>query len=194
MAFAFCATTHEYLDEDRGEVLPHITSLLEAAGLTDERWYSEESCERGSRVHRMSADWDLGAITNPDVIVSMWKGWLLAHVAAMKAIPHEWWHIEEPWVHAWHRFGGRLDRVGIVYGAVSVVEIKSGPFTKAHPIQTALQAILASPVVRLPPEAIVRYGLYEKANGKWKLEEFKETRKDLAEANRILRRYCRMAA
>lgn len=192
MRFAFNAYRHEYVDEDTGLVLPHITELLERAGLIDDRWYTEESCERGSCVHRLTADYDLGAMTDMERTTSKYKGWLAAHVRAMEMIPHEWHHVEEPMAHRVLRFGGRPDRVGLIYGAVGVLEVKSGPWTKAHPIQTAIQAILVEGETGLPGEALTRYGEYVKANGRFKLEEFTDPR-DFKEARRIIREYAHAA-
>lgn len=190
--FRFDATAHEYLSIDTGEVYPHITGMLEQCGLVDRRWYTAASCERGSCVHRLTTDYDLGAIAREDLptVNSIYKGWLAAHVKAMDIIRPAWQHIEEPMVSAQYRFGGRPDRVGRVYGAIAVVEIKSGAPEPAHAIQLALQALLVAPDLKLPPESIPRYALYLKNTGRFKLETFPNTRKDFAEAKRVIHRCC----
>jgi hypothetical protein len=192
MRFAFDAGRHDYIDLDAGEVLPHITGMLEQAGLIDDRWYTEESCERGQVVHRLTADYDLGAIEDVRSVVSGFKPYLEAHVAAMRILRPQWAHVEEPLVSTRYRFGGRPDRVGLVYGAHSVLEVKSGALEAAHAIQTALQAILAGEELHLPPEAINRYGLYLTKAGKFKLEQFID-RGDFDEAHRIIARTCQVA-
>ena len=53
--------------------------MLEQAGWVDSRWYTLSSCERGSCVHRLTADLDLGAIADPSTVVSKYGGWLQAH-------------------------------------------------------------------------------------------------------------------
>ncbi len=186
--FRFDSVNHEYVSMETGEAYPHITGLLKVAGLVDDRWYTAESRDRGSAVHRLTTDYDLGAFGREDVatINSKYKGWLAAHVKAMDMIRPQWRHIEEPFVHQTHLYGGRPDRVGLVYGAVSLMEIKSGDVEKSHPIQLALQAILVEPEVKLPAETLPRYGLYLKANGKWRVETF-VNRKDFDVARRIIR-------
>lgn len=188
--FAFAAAEHEYIDTMTGQTLPHITGLLQFAGLTpNERFYTEQARDRGSEVHRMTAAFDQGAIENVSAVVSRYKGWLQAHVDAMFRLLPNWSHIEEALIHEELRFGGRPDRVGSLAGCISVVDIKSGtPEKKAHAIQTALQAILVAPEVRLPPESIERYCLYLKPTGKWRLEPYRN-RGDIFEAHRILARY-----
>lgn len=201
--FAFDANRHEYVDTDAGEVLPHITGMLEACGWIDDRWYTEEGCTRGQVVHRLTTDYDLGAIERPGEVVAKYKGYLLAHVAAMKIIRAEWRHVEEPLVSRAHRFGGRPDRVGLVYAAQAVCEIKSGaipaparpagsradPSANSHQIQTALQAILVSDELRLPAEAIQRHALYLKDNGRFRLIPHNDLR-DFDEARRVIARCC----
>jgi len=193
MPFAFNANTHDYFDLELRERIPHITGMLEETGWIDARWYTEESSERGRIVHRLSADYDLGAIADPKLVTSKYKGWLLAHVKAMAILRPTWTHVEEPLISRRHHYGGRPDRVGLTYAAQAVAEIKSGAFEKAHGVQTALQAILVEEDVGVPADYIVRYGLYLSATGHFKLEQFVD-RRDLDEARRIIRRCCGAAS
>jgi hypothetical protein len=187
--FAFDVEKHQYLDLVTGEILPHVTGLLDAAGLTNPRFYTEEARVRGSEVHRMTTAYDLGAIERPLATDSPYKGWLLAHIAAMRVLRPSWSMIEEALVHPELRFGGRPDRAGTLQGVVSVVDLKSGgPEPKAHPVQTALQAILLAPEVKIPAEHIDRYCLYLKRDGKWKLTKH-EARRDFAVARDLLRQF-----
>lgn len=184
--FRFDPFNHEYIDVETGELIPHITGMLEATGLIDDRWYSEESSDRGTAVHRLTHDYDLGALDVASC-VSEHRGYLLGHVAAMQVIPHAWDDVEVPRVHPQLRFGGRPDRNGVIYQAKGVLEVKSGGPEKSHAIQTAMQAILVAPIYGLPPEMLLRFALYLKPNGKFKLEEHKR-KADFDEARRIIRR------
>src|SRR5574341_1863405 len=47
LPFRFDALNHEYLSVATGEVFPHITGMLEQTGWIDDRWYTEESSDRG---------------------------------------------------------------------------------------------------------------------------------------------------
>jgi len=184
-AFRFEAADHTYTDLATGQHLPHITQLLERAGLVDDTWMTEESCERGLIVHALTSDFDLGAL-NPDTCVSRHRGYLLGHVACMQRLRPIWQHVEVPFVHPTWRFGGRPDRIGMVLRRRAVFEIKTAQPSRAHQVQTALQAILASARDPLPPRQWARYCEYLKPNGKYKLEEHRDPG-DFDEAERILR-------
>lgn len=190
-AFRFDARSHEYLSPDTGEVYPHITGMLKAAGLVDDRWYTDASRERGSGVHKLTADYDRGFIPREEVpqVDSPYKGWLQAHVAACDIVQPSWSSVEVALLHPEFRYGGRPDRAGLVYGARAVVEIKSGDPEPAHAIQLALQAMLLASVERLPAESIQRYAMYLKGNGRFKFHHFPNHR-DFAEARRIIRTCC----
>lgn len=190
--FRFDANLHEYIDA-LGVVRPHITGMLEACGEIDDRWYTEESSERGRHVHSLTADFDLGAL-EVKTCVSPWRGYLLGHVAAtdvMRGHGLEWHDVEVPLMHPVYYYGGRPDRVATYSGLGAIVEGKSGDIEKSHQIQTALQAILVSAcgVLPLPPEAIARFCLYWRDNGKYKLIEHRE-RRDFNRAREIIRRCC----
>jgi len=183
-SFRFDPETHEYYLDD--VLIPHITGMLEATGYIDDEWFTEEACDRGTMVHRLAAEYDLGAISDPRQVVCEYKGWFLAHVEAMRTVHPTWLHVETALASPQHRFGGRPDRVGKVWGAWAVVDLKTGVPSKATPIQTALQAILVAPELHLPPAAIVRYELDVKENGKWRLFEHK-AKSDFNEAYEVIR-------
>lgn len=185
--FAFDAGRHEYIDLDSNRLIPHITGMLKEAGLIDDRWYSEESCDRGHAVHRLTADYDLGAIQHPHDLVSKYKAYLDAHVDLMRILRPKWTHIEEPLVSSRYRFGGRPDRVGQCYGAVAIVEIKTGVRDRVHGIQTALQALLAAEDGWVPAQSLPRYVAYYTARGRFTLEAQTDPR-DFDEAFRIIQR------
>lgn len=185
-AFRFDAGLHEYYLE--GVLVPSITQMIEMAGLVESDYYTEESRVRGTAVHDLTAAYDLKAL-EPEACTSKYRGWLFAHVAAMRIVRPTWSHVEEPFVHGRLRFGGRPDRLGLVYRLRSVAEIKSGGPEKCHQIQTALQAILAAAEsgVALPPEHWTRLALYLKKDGKFKLEQH-TNRADFDEAYRVIKR------
>lgn len=192
--FRFDPDQHEYIDH-QGVVLPHITGMLERTGWIDDTWYTDEASERGRAVHSLTADYDLGAIDLKS-LQDRYKPWLLAYVEAMRLLQQPTWEmIESPLVHPGFKFGGRPDRVGRVFGIYTILELKSNNkgwnLEKAHPIQTALQAILVSAARPLPAEAWQRYALYCRPDGSCRAYEHKARRKDFDEAYRIIRVCCR---
>jgi hypothetical protein len=196
-AFRFDASNHEYLNPLTGEVISHITELLERAGAIDDRWYTEESSVRGTAAHRLSVDYDLGAIDDPKDVESNVKAYFLAYVEAVRLIRPEYSSIEQARVHPVLRFGGRPDRGGLIYNARGVLEIKTGQVQsvsgparltdKAHRLQTAMQAILIAPWFGpVPARELVRWVLYLKSNGKFSLRQHDDKR-DFDEAQEIIR-------
>lgn len=185
-AFRFDAIEHVYFLEDRA--VPSITQMIELCGLVETDWFTEESRRRGTEVHDLTAAYDLQAL-DPTQCRSNYHGWLLAHVAAMKIVRPTWTHVEEPFVCGKLKFGGRPDRLGLVYRLRSTVEVKSGAIEKCHQIQTALQAILAAAEAGfdLPAEHWNRLALYLQHNGRFRLEQHTD-RRDFDEAYRVIKR------
>lgn len=171
-----------------GKVIPNVTGMLQKTGWVDPRFFTDADRERGRAVHQLTAEYDLGAL-DPSRLVSKYRGWLLAHVAAMARLKPTWDAIEEPEVHPVYKFGTRPDRVGKIYRVRSIVDEKSGVKTKAHPIQTALQAICVSWRWHLKPEDMPRYALYIGENGKYELDPHTK-KSDLEEAYRIIKQCC----
>lgn len=188
LAFRFNARRHEYSLVATGEIIPHITGMLKQMGLVDDRWYTEESSARGTDVHDLTAQYDLGALDVASC-VSPHRGYLLAHVQAMSILRPEFLAVEQPFVHPVHRYGGRPDRLLILQGKPGVLEIKATVPTKAHRIQTALQAILVERELGIPPEMIERHCLYLKPNGRFILEAHASSG-DFATAREVIQRCC----
>lgn len=186
VVFRFDAAEHVYTVD--GAPVPHITGMLERTGWIDDRWYTEESCDRGQAVHELTAACDLGALT-VSTCESPYRGWLLAHQAAMILLRPTFLAIEEPDVHPHHRFGGRPDRVLELRQAKTILEIKTGGIEKAHAVQTALQAILVAGRGGLHAEAYQRYAIYYRPNGRYRLEPHDKPQ-DFDEAYRIIQVCC----
>lgn len=185
MEFRFCADEHRYTDMS-GRQIPNITSMLKASGWVDDAFYTAASAARGHVVHRLTADYDLGAIEDPNHVLSECKAYLLAYAVARSILQPTFLKIEEPMVHPAFRFGGRPDRVVLVAGRRGTLEIKSGVESKAHPIQTALQAILDEAESGIPAKFAYRGSVYVTAKGRYKVVEHRDER-DIREALRIIK-------
>jgi hypothetical protein len=189
LTFRFDAIDHIYTALDTGEELPHITGMLERTGWISSEWFTEEGSDRGTCVHELTKHYDLGSLDVP-TCVSPFRGYLLAHVAAMGMVRPTWDSIEVPYVHPTLRYGGRPDRVGLVYRCRTVGEVKSGAPQKSDAIQLALQAILvAGARGGLPATHYERLGFYLRASGRFKVERFPD-RRDFDEAHRIIKTCC----
>lgn len=196
--FRFSASDHCYIALDTGEELPHITQMLDKAGFVDDLWFSEESSARGTCVHAMTASYDLGALDVASC-VSVHRGYLLAHVAAMRILRPEILKVEIPAVHSVYRYGGRPDRIVRLFGVRGTLELKSiatlptrSPI--AHRVQTALQVILDAEEAGMAPKDLGRWCLYVTPDGRHRLLDHNRDRFDKGwdfnEARRIIRMCC----
>jgi len=193
----FDADAHQYIDMGTGEIRRSATQLLVLAGEVTEEFYTEEGRERGTQVHRLTLDYDLGAIDVEDC-VSKYRGYLLAYAALSEAVQRpEWESLEEAIAHPVLPFACTPDRVGHVYKLLSVAEIKSGPYVYPkkkgrpgpHEIQTALQALAVAARKRIRPELVKRWGFYIQGDGTFKVMEFVNPA-DLRRAREIVREFC----
>lgn len=196
--FNFDHVDHVYTDA-AGQKLPHITGMLVDSGVVDDTWFTDDSSDRGTAVHDLTASYDLGAL-DPRTLVSPFRGYLLAHVAAMQVLRPTHLAIEEPEVHPIYGFGGRPDRVSKIYNVLSIYEVKTaaqrwtqwrGERVDPHAIQTAIQAILVAWRYGLEPHHLQRMAGYYKNNGKYNLQLHKD-RNDYDRAFRIIKEYRRV--
>lgn len=187
-AFGFDAGRHEYVDRETGLVYPHITGLLKWSGDLDDRWFTQESRVRGTAVHRLTAEYDLGGHSDPVASVGAYKPYLLAHIAMRALVQPTILRVEEPMVHPGYRFGGRPDRIVRLLGVRGSFEIKSGEPTKAHKLQAAFQCLLDSMDAGIPPEALGRWAAYYTPDGRFRIRPFEDA-KDFARVRDILREY-----
>lgn len=202
VAFRFDAINHEYTDLDTGEPRPHVTGMLAETGWVDDRWFTDEGRIRGTAVHKLTADYDLGALDLP-TCVSRYRNYLLGHALCMAMLKPEIISVEEARMHATWKYGNRTDRVWRLAGLITITEIKSGPKPQpakphgsiaapdatSHQIQTALQAIAAAEEYKLPPEHFGRFAEYLTPKGKFMLDAHTDKR-DFDEAYRIIRKTC----
>lgn len=186
VAFRFDHESHTYWIGDRQ--IPNVTSMLKATGHVDDTYFTEESRRRGQAVHGLTSDYDLKGL-DVDRLVSPFRGYVLAHAEAMKRLKPAWLAVEVPEVHPKFGYGCRCDRVGKIYGAIGTLDEKTGPPSKWHSIQTALQAIAVSWRYGLAPEAMQRFNLYVTEAGRYKVEQHVQKR-DFDEAYRIIKRCC----
>lgn len=187
LAFRFDSFKHIYTLNDAP--IPSITQMIERGGLLGKgaAFYTEASRDRGTEVHRLCTDYDLGAL-NPATVTDF-RGYLLAYVDAVKSLKPTWDEIEEADVHDGYKFAGRIDRFGKVFKRVTVAEIKSAAPAKHHAIQTALQAILKSARCGLPAERIQRLAIYLKESGRV-TAVMHEDRRDFDTAMRLIKEFC----
>jgi hypothetical protein len=186
LPFRFDYDEHVYYVND--QPIPNTTSMLMQTGHIDPRYYTEESRVRGRAVHGLTSQADLQAL-DVDRLVSPYRGYVLAHAAAMARLKPAFLAIEEPVVHPQFRFGTRPDRVAKVFRALSVLDDKTGGREKWHALQTAIQAIGIGWKYHVPPELIQRFTLYVHENGGFS-NQLHTRRRDFDEAYEVIRECC----
>lgn len=185
-AFRFEESTHTYSDLT-GRPIPSITQLLKRAGYINTEWFTEAGRDRGTQVHALTADYDLGVLSFDDLqtLVSPYRGYVLGWAQAMKLLSHEWTVIEEGIAHPTMKFAGKPDRGGIVFARPACNELKTGAKEAWHGLQVAMQCLLLESRLGCPAEQINRYATYLKPDGRFKIEQFKD-RTDFARARKIV--------
>ena len=189
--FRFDAERHEYWALDTGELLPHITGILEATGQIDTRWYTRSARDRGTLVHGWTMDIDFDVLPELDSIDESLRPYLSAYkmfAAIERPINLA---IEVALVHPHFRYGGRIDRQVRMRKRTGVLEIKTGGVERWHMLQTALQAMLQSEETGIPAETLGRWVVYLRkvgklgTQGRFSLEEHRDPA-DFAEVRQIL--------
>ena len=155
----FDSETHTYRKD--GTIVPHITGILEEAGLVDDFYYTEKTSAIGKAIHTAcryldeeELDWD----SLDSEIVGRVKGYdRFLKETGFKAIVNEEIVFSEL-----HLFAGTLDKRGFLFGEESVVELKSGPPQIWARLQTAGQNLCLT-------KPLKRYVLELRKNEKYKL-------------------------
>jgi hypothetical protein len=193
--FRFDPARHEYfLGEQR---IPSITQLMEMGGkVKGKQYFTEAHRQRGTEVHRLCAEFDMGAL-NIDQCQSELRGHVAGYADAIRQMTPSrfdgvqgWEEIEVADFHPLYRFGGRRDRVGVVWARKTVFELKSGVRSKEHGIQLALQALLAEARYHLPGAMWQRLAGYTTTAGKCNVYEF-DNPLDFHEAMNLIARFCK---
>jgi hypothetical protein len=155
-----------------GRPVPSITQCLVSAGLIDTQWFTDYCRDRGSAIHKACHYMDENDL-DPDFLDSSLVGFLDAWMLFCQQHNCQWTDIETPVYSVPLQIAGIPDRIGVVDGLPSIVEIKSGLIYPVHGVQLALQARMARPV-----DLLNRYSVRLKENGNYELHEFK-SRDDL---------------
>ena len=173
--------THTYLLD--GTPIPGVTMILQAAGLYDDSFFTEESRNRGKYVHRACLYY-LQNDLDEDTIPDEYRGYIEAFKRFMKEADCQVYAglCEVPWFSEACRFGGTIDMPCMLNGKESLIDIKSGVESPTTGIQLAAYSMLYDvPLVN-------RYGLYLKADGKYKLIPYAD-RNDIKIFNAALTLY-----
>src|SRR3989304_3846736 len=166
--------TTEYNDEKHeyridGQIVGNVTSILQAAGLYDDSFFTEESRNRGKYVHKACLYY-LQSDLDEDTIPDEYRGYIEAFKRFMSESdckPHLE-RCEIPLFSETLRYGGTPDMPCVLNGKESLVDITTGIFTPAHSIQTAAYKNLLNHTDFIVSK---RYSLHLEKTGSYKLHE-----------------------
>lgn len=142
--FQFDELNHIY--RLNNQIIPSVTGILQAEGITDFSYADESDREFGQAGHKVTELWDRGildikTVSEPLIpCLEKWKQFLKDFDVTL--FPGA---IEEPIYSSRYLFGVTPDRVGLVNNKVTVIEIKfSKTIQRATGIQLAAQAIAST--------------------------------------------------
>ena len=172
MMLTFNEELHEY--RWNGVAVPSVTTILKPLSNMQfvDPYILDAAQKFGTAVHKACELHDLGTLDEDALDPGLapylegWKKFSVEHAT-------RWLVIEKPMFHSVYRYAGTPDRLGMVDGCRSVVDIKSGSalFPTVGP-QTAAYLNIANHRELNPFER--RYAVQLKMDGTYKLEEYKD--------------------
>ena len=112
---------------------PGVSEIMETAALDDDRYYTEESRDRGTYVHTETEKMDRGI--KPIIYVPEWTGYLTAWEKFVEDNSPQFLYIEHKMYNKKYGFCGTSDRYAILDKQEFILDIKSGAQCYAHGIQ-----------------------------------------------------------
>jgi len=180
-------SNHEYNDELHeyriyGQVVPSVTQILTAARLYNDSYFTEESRIRGKYIHKACL-YELHSDLNYDSVPIEYMGYIEAFklfLGTTNCTPYLA-ECEIPLFSETLRYGGTPDLPCMLNNVDTVIDIKSGNETITTGVQLAGYEQLMNRHVK-------RYGLYLKADGKYRLIPYAD-RNDIKIFNAALTLY-----
>jgi hypothetical protein len=153
-------------DPETGVSLVSVTRILADAGLVRTDFFTPQSAQRGTTVHKMTEDYDSGLLDESTVeehphypYLCAWKRFVEDHIVKFSRIE---WRL----CHADMGYAGTVDRVGTVMLPKKnsenrsrqrcVIDIKSGSPRPEHRIQLSAYAGLVTRALVLSGESPIR--------------------------------------
>ncbi len=171
----FDPASHTYTKD--GRVLPSVTQILQAAGIIDTSWFTEQAAWRGSVVHKCCYLDDEGILDEASVAEEA-KGYLDAWRLFKAQVPMNFVASEQPLCSG--LYAGTPDRDA----EWAVVDIKTGAILPWVGLQLAAYSELirqAAPLATRPVHAFDRYAVRLGKDGRYNVQHFavRDYRNDL---------------
>jgi hypothetical protein len=163
-AITFDAKRHEYRDE-AGNLVPSVTQIIRAAGLSDSRWYNEHARMRGTAVHTAIQYLNEGTLDESSVIPEV-DAYLRGYRRFLQQTGFVVQAYEQRVFNPIYRYAGTMDLLGTLNGKSTVIDIKTG----SVPVWAGLQ--LAAYGACIPPGVHQRFALNLTEDSLYKLVPF----------------------
>ncbi len=124
-------------------VIPRVTHILNAMGIVDTSWYTEESANRGTDIHLLTMFIDDDLINSNEVDEGL-RGYLKAYEKFKKENKTKVIESETEVIYR-NIYGGHIDRVMEINGNKYIIDIKTGQFVNWHGIQLAAYGLAYDP-------------------------------------------------
>ena len=172
---------HEYRID--GQIVPGVTTILRKAGLSDDRFFTEKARRRGKYIHAAILIYLQNDLAEECVPVE-YKGYVDAFKRFMSETDCTPYIelCEVPQFSKVFRWAGTPDIICKLNDRDVIIDVKTGVEAATTGVQTAAYALLC------PVPVVQRFGLYLKADGKYKLVEYKD-RNDIKIFNAALSLY-----
>jgi len=158
---SFDPETHQYWVD--GEEVLSVTQILKSCCIIDDTWFTEVARQRGQAIHLATEYLDQNDL-NWDSISPKIAGYVKSYKQFKSDVDFTIERIECPFFNPTYRFAGTPDRVGIIHGEKTILDLKIGQRADWHRLQTAGYALLMG-------NGYKRYGLYLTNKGTYNLDE-----------------------
>ena len=145
---------HKYFLDD--QELKSVTTLLKEVGEIDDTFYTDAGARVGKRRHKLTqlldeelVDW--GEVLEEDLIYA--QGWAEFRDEYKPDIEE----VEFMAYHPIYRYAGTVDRLVLIDGTPTIIDIKTGKRQKWHPLQTTFYAMMFQQDDGTLPDALAVY-------------------------------------
>ena len=154
----FNAENHTF--EVMGVQRDSVTTMLKKSSMIDDRWFTEQGRDNGTRRHLLTELFDKGTLDD-DSVDLIDVPYLEAWVDCLYQENIDIHEIEVQAYHPHYKYPGIIDRLCVVDGCPAIVDIKTGAYAPANSIQVALYMMM---IKEWP--TMKGYSVYLKDNGK----------------------------
>ena len=174
----FDQVAHRYWLGERE--LPSVTTVLKGVGLINTDWFTEDARRRGEFVHR-ALEWRDRDELDPASVDPSLKPYVDGYELFLRESGARWSCVEQRLGDDTLGYAGTVDRIGTIGDERVVLDLKTGPPQPWHALQLAAYHALIRPLLgaAIRPHQVLRYGLYLKPDGTYRLQAYRE-RSDLA--------------